>query len=173
PSPQTTFRLSSTSASRMAPMSMTEVPLAASKLPGCALNNYLFDACGYVKQSACLDAGQVQKFERLLRNAWPENGHGGIFRIESLTDISPQFKELAIELATNMNVENYINQPFRLIESYALRRMDGSVQALHNGFSEPTMSVPGAPPRTMWRHHTYHDGKIYCMMVKVLVYLTD
>jgi ectoine hydroxylase-related dioxygenase (phytanoyl-CoA dioxygenase family) len=25
----------------------------------------------------------------------------------------------------------------------------------------------------MWRDHTYHDGLLYCMMVKALIYLTD
>ncbi len=151
---------------------MAELPVTA-KPDVEALNSYLFDACGYVQHSAVFGAEEVQEFERLLRNSWPQTAPGGVARIRSLIGIAPQFREIAVELAANLDLENYINQPFRLIESYALRRAAGSVQTLHNGFSRPIGSAPAAPPRTMWRHHTYHDGKIYCMMVKVLIYLTD
>lgn len=154
-------------------MSMTEELDSTPKTTGSTLNHYLFDTCGYVKQSAFLSPEEAKEFEQLLRDAWPESASGGIFRIRSLTAISPRFKQLALSLATKLKLGGYINQPFRLIESYALRRTAGSVQALHNGFGQPMTSVWGAPARAMWRHHTYHDGKIYCMMVKVLVYLTD
>jgi len=71
-------------------------------------------------------------------------------------------------------VEPLINQPYRLIESYALRRERDSVFYLHNGSSEIVQYGNGrSAQRNMSFSHTFHNGKLYCMFVKVLIYLSD
>lgn len=141
------------------------------KLPD-ATANYLFDTCGYVMHRAHFDEPTVRELREQLERVWPADASGGIRRIGSLLHEFAEGRRLADELAKTFRVGNYLNQPFRLIESYGLRRSAGSFQGFHNGFGERLFSNPDVS-RAMWRHHTYHDGKLYCMMVKVLVYLTD
>lgn len=140
---------------------------------GTALNTYLFDTCGYVRHEGYFSPQKVVALKALLQDYWPETRSDGTRRILSLIDISDELRQLATELAKDLQLYSYINQPFRLTESYALHRTPRSVQPLHNGFSEPNTSAWGTSSKAMWRYHAYHDGKLYCMMVKVLVYLTD
>jgi ectoine hydroxylase-related dioxygenase (phytanoyl-CoA dioxygenase family) len=71
-------------------------------------------------------------------------------------------------------VEPLINQPVRLIESYALRREHDSVFYLHNGNSEYLeYGSDQVVQRNMSISHTFHNGRLFCMFVKVLIYLTD
>jgi hypothetical protein len=136
------------------------------------LGDYLFDACGYLKRSRLIGADEVVELRDRLAPHWQPTRSVAIERIRSLVDV-PGLATIGERLAQELALGRYINQPFRLIESYALRRSAGSSQGLHNGFSQRQQSPWGSASRTMWRHHTYHDGKTYCMMVKVLLYLTD
>jgi hemin uptake protein HemP len=78
---------------------------------------------------------------------------------------------LAASQAVRACVEPLINQPYRLIESYALRRDQDSVFYLHNGNSEILRYGSSTVQRNMSFSHTFHDGKLFCMFVKVLIYL--
>lgn len=137
-------------------------------------NRYVFDTCGYCVLRGFLDAAGVSACLRVLDALWMDRpAKHGLKRINGLADMSPELRKLAEDVAYRSGVYDVINQPFRLIESYAHHRIKGSAQALHNGLSNPNRSTFGVSSRTLWREHLYHDGKLYCMMVKALVYLTD
>jgi ectoine hydroxylase-related dioxygenase (phytanoyl-CoA dioxygenase family) len=138
-----------------------------------ALDDYLFDTRGFVKRPRCLGEDEVAALHRHLAPHWRETTSPGVRRIRDLRTASPELADLAERLPRALGIYRFINQPFRLIEAYALHRIAGSEQDLHNGHSQPQASPWGIASRTMWRHHTYHDGRTYCMMVKVLVYLSD
>jgi ectoine hydroxylase-related dioxygenase (phytanoyl-CoA dioxygenase family) len=135
-------------------------------------SDYLFDACGYFKRQGVVSGADVAALREELTPHWAATSSAGIQRVRSVIAVGERFAALANQLPQDLQISRYINQPYRLIESYALRRTSGSSQPLHNGFSERQVSPGTAASRTMWRHHTYHDGKTYCMMVKILVYLT-
>ena len=138
-----------------------------------SIEEYLFDACGYVRRESYCSASEVAALTAEMVPHWEETRSIGIHRVRNLLQISARFAELANRLPRDLLIRRYINQPYRLIESYALSRSAGSSQELHNGMSEFRGSGVERRSRTMWRHHTYHDGRIYCMMVKILLYLTD
>jgi len=134
---------------------------------------YFFDTCGYCVLKGFLDEYEVKRYRGVLGELWPATAlKSGLRRLNGLASLAPELRELAEALARR-GIYSLISQPFRLIESYAHLRLEGSAQALHNGRSTPNRSELGASSRTMWREHTYHDGRLYCMMVKALVYLTD
>lgn len=99
---------------------------------------YLFDTRGFLHIPAFLgqetpDAcwGEVLR----LPSRFME-GRGDKERFDDLASRSAAFHELAASQAVRGCVEPLINQPYRLIESYALRRDKDSVFYLHNGNSE-------------------------------------
>ena len=138
-----------------------------------ALNDYLFDTCGYLKCAGHVGEAEVAVLRAQLTPHWEKTRSSGTQRIRNLLGVSNRFLTLADQLPQGLSLYRYINQPYRLIESYALHRSAGSRLDLHNGFSQQQVSRCGSASRSMWRHHTYHDGKTYCMMIKVLLYLTD
>lgn len=133
---------------------------------------YHFDTRGFLVKQGFLDAAEVARLTGALAPLWTTEDRDGASRIAGLTR-QPVFEQLAGRIAGEAGLYSTINQPFRLIESYALRRSDGSMQTLHNGRSNPNRSAFGESNRAMWREHSYHDGRLYCMMVKALIYLTD
>jgi Phytanoyl-CoA dioxygenase (PhyH) len=101
-------------------------------------------------------------------------GRGDKERFDDLVGRSPRFAEFAGHDGLIGPARSVINQPMRLIESYALRRSGPSVFYLHNGNSEVVHIGGGRTVRrNMGLDHTYHDGRLYCMFVKMLVYLDD
>ena len=100
-------------------------------------------------------------------------GRGDKERFDDLVASIAACQELAASQAVRACVEPLINQPYRLIESYALRRDQDSVFYLHNGNSEILRYGSSTVQRNMSFSHTFHDGKLFCMFVKVLIYLTD
>ncbi len=135
---------------------------------------YDFDTRGFLLRKGFVSAAERQELLTALARRWEPSGDSGlVFRAQGLPAEVPCFGGLLRRIVTESGVYDTINQPFRLIESYALRRVDGSLQALHNGRSNDNVSAFGTSRRAMWRDHTYHDGLLHCMMVKALVYLTD
>jgi ectoine hydroxylase-related dioxygenase (phytanoyl-CoA dioxygenase family) len=134
---------------------------------------YHFDCRGFLPRDQVLSKKDVALFTRLLQARWPAEEDDGFKRLDGLPQLAPEFADLSVRLARELAIYDLVNQPLRLIESYALHRIAGSVQTLHNGMSNANVSALGTSSRAMWRYHTHHDGKLYCMMVKVLVYLTD
>jgi Phytanoyl-CoA dioxygenase (PhyH) len=135
---------------------------------------YRFDTRGFLHQPEFLSPPVCANARAILEPAWrPSESTGLIDRVQGLVALNPVFAGIAQDIAARSGVYDTINQPMRVIESYALRRRDGSIQALHNGRSNSNESAFGISHRAMWREHTYHDGLLHCMMVKALIYLTD
>jgi len=137
---------------------------------------YLFDAMGFVRLPGFLSAAAVQACRDEVRRL-PSRRMGVKQDKERFDDLfarSPLFHDLAESEAARRCVEPVVNQPYRLIESYALRRGRDSSFSLHNGFSEIVGYGDGRRVgRNMTFMHTFHDGKLFCMFVKLLIYLTD
>lgn len=134
---------------------------------------YAFDTSGMLLEPALLTRDRCTEILQTLDPLWSSSAKEPIQRIDDIAHL-PGLTDIAAEIAYRSGIYDTINQPMRVIESYALRRGSGSAQPLHNGRSNLNMSS-GLPHnyRAMWREHTYHDGLLYCMMVKALVYLTD
>jgi hypothetical protein len=134
---------------------------------------YHFDTRGFLVREGFLSPEGCREIGAALAPLWrAQDDTGRLYRAEVMDGV-PFFADLAARIAATSGVYDTINQPFRLIEGYALRRCDGSVQPLHNGRSNKNKSAYGESRRAMWRDHSYHDGLLYCMMVKALVYLSD
>ena len=153
---------------------MTLLPVRSHPLT--AEEMYLFDTMGFVRMPGFLSGCAVQHLMGAT-TALPSRimaGRGDKERFDDLVDGDPSFMELARSDGALGPAESVINQPFRLVESYALRRTGPSVFYLHNGYSEVLRYGPGrVVGRNMGLEHTYHDGRLYCLLVKMLVYLTD
>ena len=135
---------------------------------------YVFDTQGVLVKPAFVSAPECDNILSALADGWgTPDEQGTIRRIDDVAGKDPVLVDLLRRIVARSGVYDTINQPFRLIESYALRRGAGSVQPLHNGRSNINRSARGRSHRAMWREHTYHDGLLYCMMVKALVYLSD
>jgi hypothetical protein len=144
-------------------------PLSAQEL-------YLFDTVGFVQIRGFLSRETAEECRRGVLNLPSRlmEGRADKERFDQIANLVPDFDQLAASNAIRLCVDPLINQPFRLVESYALRRKGNSVFYLHNGNSE---IVRYGKDRTVMRNmglsHTFHDGKLFCMLVKVLIYLTD
>jgi hypothetical protein len=136
---------------------------------------YLFDTTGFLRIPAFLrrETADVCRREVLRLPSRFMEGRGDKERFDDLTARRAVFQELAASQGIRACVEPLINQPYRLIESYALRRDQDSVFYLHNGNSEVLRYGSSRVQRNMSFSHTFHDGKLFCMFVKVLIYLTD
>lgn len=144
-------------------------PLSAQEL-------YLFDTMGYLRIPGLLkrEAAELCRSEVLRLPSQPMQGRGDKERYNDLVSLSPALNGLVNSQAVRGLVEPLINQPYRLVESYALRRERDSIFYLHNGNSEAIRYGQGKTAhRNMSLHHTFHNGMLYCMLIKVLVYLSD
>jgi hypothetical protein len=137
---------------------------------------YLFDTVGYVRIPEFLSKAVAQecRTELLLLPSRRMEGRGDKERFDDIVSRCADFDALARSESVLRCVEPVINQPLRLIESYALRRESDSVFYLHNGNSEILRyGEDKSVQRNMSFSHTFHDGKLFCMFVKFLIYLTD
>lgn len=143
-------------------------PLSAREL-------YLFDTTGLLRIPGFLSPADVAASrEEILRIAGRMmQGRGDKQRFDDLARHSHLLGDLARNRAMRNFVEPLINQPYRLVESYGLRRELDSVFYLHNGNSEILRYGDSVARRNMSFRHEFHDGQLYCMLVKVIVYLTD
>jgi hypothetical protein len=145
-------------------------PLSATEL-------YLFDTMGFVRLPGFLSRETADACRaEVLRG--PSHRFGGRRpdkeRFDDLVGKSRDLYDLASSPAVRQCVEPLINQPYRLIESYAVRRERDSGFYLHNGHSEfVRYGEARVVQRNMSLTHTFHEGKLFCMFVKVLVYLSD
>lgn len=137
---------------------------------------YLFDTMGFVRIPRFLAPEAVDDLRReaLRLPSRLMAGRGDKERFDDLVGNSTTFARLASSYAMlDCVVEPVVNQPLRLIESYALRREQDSIFYLHNGHSEILRyGKDRQVRRNMTFSHAYHDGKLFCMFVKVLIYLT-
>lgn len=135
---------------------------------------YLFDTMGFLHIPQLFSPEEVRDMLDALHAApsVPVE-HANTTRHEDLAEQDDCFARLARDPRLLTPVQAFINQPMRLIESYSFRRSGPSVLYLHNGLSERFEREGIVAYRNMGIHHTYHDGKLYCMYVKALCYLTD
>ena len=133
---------------------------------------YTFDTRGFLVEPAFISDDECREIASALEPRWPASDEPAwIQRINDIADeITPN---LPARIVAQSGIYDTINQPFRMTENYALRQIAGSTRPLHNGRSNVNQSARGRSHRAMWRDHTYHDGLMYCMMVKALVYLSD
>jgi hypothetical protein len=137
---------------------------------------YLFDTTGILRIPAFLSRVAVEacRTEVLQLPSRIMQGRGDKRRFDDLAAHNRHFGELARSDAMRNCVEPLINQPHRLIESYALWREHDSVFYLHNGNSEILQyGSDRFVQRNMSFSHSFHNGKLYCMFIKVLIYLSD
>jgi hypothetical protein len=130
---------------------------------------YLFDTMGFLRIPAFLRRETVEacRSEVLRLPSRFMEGRGDKERFDDLVASIAACQELAASQAVRACVEPLINQPYRLIESYALRRDQDSVFYLHNGNSEILRYGSSTVQRNTSFSHTFHDGKLFCMFVKV------
>jgi Phytanoyl-CoA dioxygenase (PhyH) len=134
---------------------------------------YDFDTAGFLVEPEFITVAECSEIASVLEPSWRDpDPQDPVQRIDDVAD-HPLLADLLEGIVSRSGVYDTINQPFRVIETYALRRGAGSTQPLHNGRSNVNRSARGSSNRAMWREHTYHDGLLYCMMVKALVYLSD
>lgn len=135
---------------------------------------YLFDTMGFLHVENFLAENEVQTYRSELGTLHTAPcDFANTVRFEKLAQQSELFQALACNPGITRRINDVINQPYRLIESYATRRTAGSVLHLHGGLSEMLHYEQGTASRTMSIYHTFHNGKIYCMYVKALIYLED
>jgi hypothetical protein len=136
---------------------------------------YLFDTTGLLKIPRFLGPEDIQRFcDAIFSCPSRVMGRGDKVRYDNLTHHSALLDEFARSRSVKACVEPLINQPLRLIESYCQSRKKDTVFYLHNGLSEHVAYGDRSRVRRDMRFtHTYHDGKLYCMYVKCLVYLSD
>jgi hypothetical protein len=144
-------------------------PLSAKEL-------YLFDTTGYLEIPGMLDAAAIEycRDQVLALPSRVMTGLGDNQRFDEVIDSIPALRDLAESRQVRQLVAPLINQPYRVIESYGLMRGKGSVFHLHNGYSEfIRFGTPPSAVRNTSYGHVYHDGKLYCNFIKVLLYLSD
>jgi hypothetical protein len=137
---------------------------------------YLFDTVGLLHIPGFLprDTARGCRSEVLSLPSCAMAGRGDKERFDDLVSQSPALASLACSAAVMQSVEPLISQPLRLIESYALRRERNSIFYLHNGNSEYlSYGFDRVVQRNMSFNHTFHNGNLFCMFVKVLIYLSD
>ena len=137
---------------------------------------YCFDCTGLLKLPGFLDECAVRmcKEEILSGPSRVMAGRGDKIRFDHLTKHSDMLGKLAQDSRLLNCVEPLINQPLRLVESYGLLRGPNSVFYLHNGNSEHVAyGADRLVGKNMGYSHSYHDGRLYCMLVKVLFYMED
>jgi hypothetical protein len=134
---------------------------------------YNFDCTGLLKFPGLLDGRSTElcKSEILAGSSRLTAGRGDKRRYDDLTKRSKVLADLAEDPRILNYVEPLINQPLRLVESYGLLRGPDSNSYLHNGNSEHVAYGKDRLVRkNMGFSHSYHDGKLYCMLVKVIFY---
>lgn len=134
---------------------------------------YLFDTMGFLRIPGFLRREDAETCRNEIVQLPSRFMWGDKERFDGLADSSIILGEFAASRVMRGCVEPLINQPHRLIESYAFRRDKDSVFHLHNGNSEILHYGDRSVRRNMSFNHTFHDGKLYCMFIKVLIYLTD
>jgi len=136
---------------------------------------YLFDTMGFVLLQSLFSESEVVEIKQCLDSLdSPNSSFHNTDRFDDLIKKNQLFKSLSKDHRIVSKASQVINQPLRLIEGYALKRIQGGYSSLHHGrvhdivHSDGTVSSLG-----MSFHHTFHNGKLYCMFVKFLVYLDD
>lgn len=137
------------------------------------LELFVFDTLGFVVVPGVYADRAVELKAELSPHLRTDPDQANTLSCREILARSAAVRELAQDPAIVERVRCVVNQPLRLIEAYAVNRLADSNLPLHNGFAERLTGLPGAPSQNLSQMHTYHDGRLYCMFVKALVYLDD
>lgn len=137
------------------------------------LQLYLFDSCGFVVVPGLFAEKVPLLRDELVPFLQDDEELVNTLSCRDLLVRSRCVVQLAQQAQLTERVRMLINQPIRLVEGYALSRAPQSKIPLHNGNAEVLVQLPGAPRRNLSQQHIYHDGRLYCMLVKALIYLDN
>lgn len=152
---------------------------AASAAPGARVLRrdelYLFDTQGLLHIPQVISRERAGELAALLEE---HPAHHQDFsrarRWTGITGLHPAFAELCADPRLVDRAFDVINQPMRMLESYALCYEPGGSLFMHGGnvqdteFSDGTRATVNLAFRS-----TYHDGRLYTSQVKTLLYLSD
>lgn len=131
--------------------------------------DYEFDCRGLFHNRAFRCPALVEearrKFDEL--SLAPEDWAPSQYRASNIH--SSAFRELAHDLHQHPITRRLVGYPPRLLESYAIKRVAGALD-LHGGASE---FLVNSGVRDVSAHSWVHDGQLYTLRLKVLVYLDD
>ncbi len=137
---------------------------------------YHFDAVGYVQLREFLSPDLVAACRSALAAAEPDDvfPERATDRWQDIHGRGGPLRDVVAATGLLDHVADVVNQPLRLIESYAHRSGAGSFLYMHNGLVQDIVYADGV--RTT-RHAAYgaeyHDGRLYTRYVKAIAYLTD
>ncbi|MEZ4359565.1 MAG: hypothetical protein R3B48_05245 [Kofleriaceae bacterium] len=136
---------------------------------------YLFDTQGFLLIPRVLEATAVEELIAILeRHPAHQQDFSCARRWTGLTGMHPRFAELCEDRRLVDRALDVINQPMRMLESYALCYEPGGSLFVHSGNRQDTVFTDGthATLNLAFRSE-YHDGKLYTSQVKTLLYLSD
>jgi Phytanoyl-CoA dioxygenase (PhyH) len=140
-----------------------------------AIEMYVFDTSGVLYLPTLLQPDEIERCRSELSQLREEPPpFPSTRRWERLSERSSWFDSLAADTRLLNRARDVINQPLRLIESYGIHRESGGELLMHGGSAE-LMDLPwgGTASQDVSISHSYKDGKLYCMYVKILIYLDD
>lgn len=135
---------------------------------------YLFDTIGFVVVNNAISQTRVTALKAQISPHFrPDAEQPNTRACRDVIAVSELVRELAKDSLVIDRTQALINQPMRLIESYATCRLAKSRLPLHNGAAELMKPFNRGVTRNLSQSHAYHDGKLYCMFVKAILYLDD
>lgn len=136
---------------------------------------YLFDVQGFLHVPQVLTLNEVEEMRSLLEMkpaAFQEFSQAR--RWNAITALNPHFASLGMDKRIVDRAFDVINQPMRLIDTYALCYEPGGSLFMHSGNVQNTTYADGTHATlNMAYRSSYHDGKLYTTQVKALIYLSD
>jgi hypothetical protein len=136
---------------------------------------YLFDTQGLLHVPGVIGRTAAAELTACLeRHPAHHQDFSRARRWTGITAIDPRFAALADDPALIDRAFDVINQPMRLLESYALCYAPGGSLFMHGGNVQDTVFSDGThATRNLAFRSEYHDGKLYTSQVKTLLYLSD
>jgi hypothetical protein len=137
---------------------------------------YLFDTQGFLLVPGLFSRDEVAELRRPFdtepATIWQDFSHAR--RWNHVHQMNPAFRALAADPRLVDRAFDVINQPMRMLESYALGYDPGGSIFMHSGNVQDRTYPDGtrATIHMAFRSH-YHDQRLYTNLVKTLVYLTD
>lgn len=135
---------------------------------------YLFDTQGFLHVPQVLTPAEVSDLQGLLEGQ-PSflQSFSSARRWNDIAKLHPRFAALGSDSRIVDRAFDVINQPMRLIDTYALRYEPGGSLFMHSGSVQDTVHSDGTHAAlNMAYRASYHDGKLYTTQVKALVYLS-
>jgi hypothetical protein len=137
---------------------------------------YLFDTQGFLHLPQQLSPEEVEYFRQYFLGNEPQKRLPATHsdRWENILALAPRIRTLGEGPRVVQRMRNVINQPLRMLESYAIRSHQGSFLYMHNGNTQELVYADGTRATVnMSIRHEYHDGLLYCTFVKAIFYLQD